>query len=593
MGLIAASCGRRARRRVVLAACLAICMAPAAGSCDSRPANASADETVIHAGQRGPQMNVDFIGNATRLDTLLGLRSPATLEAVKRGAVTGPTAGFFRQRYPHYRQFRIGNLFVGYRCTALDFDELVLRGDDGRLQYRFGQTLDMLQMMLDAGIKPHLALTGTPFALVPAGETPLRHPAYGCVNAPAIDLSKAEPRDRMPEWWQLQDAFLGALEKRFGKDELRSWTFATWTEPMNPRGKLAHLVMPAHLLAAGRHDEAVATLLAASIDVAMRHGVRIRLGNLAGPVTTDYPRLIAEIAKLPRGRAYLDYLEGYAVSRYRTVAGADIGHQLDAAFKLLDDARMPPKPLYVDELGDLAGRDGVEPFHAASGLEGGRFAARALARVFSRQDGTPRAPRSVAFWRNQIEPRGRQLFSRPDDYLETPASHAIDLFATMNGHARVAVTNSGDEVLAGWRDDQVKIIMLPRAAAGQEADGTPPRRIAVTGLRAGAEHAITTTTVGSLQGNPIAAFLDGKPDHLQDTHGRFARRGGEWRLASPYWESCYYEERADCAWREKARDIEHPQVRSWRGRSDAEGTLHLVLPADDAAIMLIDVAATR
>jgi hypothetical protein len=307
-------------------------------------------------------------------------------------------------------------------------------------------------------------------------------------------------------------------------------------------------------------------------------------------VKTDYPRLIAEIAKFPRGRAYLDYIDGYAISRYRTQPGADIGRQLDAAITLLDNPAMPAKPLYIDELGDLAGGDGAEPFQAASGLEGARFVASALERVYNRQDGSPRVPRSVAFWRDQIEPRPRKLFTQPEAYLKTPASHVTDMFASMTGYARLPVTGVQRQVIAGRRDGLIKAILLSEAPAHGTAVAARTRSLAIAGLRAKADYSITLTEVGRVQGNPISAFLNGRPDHLQDTQGRFARRNSEWELASPYWESCYYDEREACAWRQKARDIEAPLLRKTRMRSDAEGRLRIAMTVDEAAIVMLDVA---
>ena len=547
----------------------------------------------VDARQPGPTMNVDFIGNATRLDTLLGVRNAAALAAMPANPRTAPAADYFRTRYPHYQQFRVGNIFVGYECTASDLDELVVRGPDGRPQYRFGQTLDMLQLMLSAGIKPHLALTGTPRALVPAGEAPLKHPNYGCVNAPPMDLSQGNVRERMPEWWQLQDAFLAALIQRFGKAEVQSWTFATWTEPWNPGRKLAHLVLPADVVQAGRHDEGVATLVAASIDAAMKHDLRIRIGNLAGSVQTEYPKLVAAIARLPRGKSYLDYIDGYAISRYRTQGGSDIGRQLDAAFALLDNPAMPAKPLYLDEFGDLAGPDGAEPFQGASGLDGARFASVVLGRVFSRQNGSVRVPRGVAFWRDQIEPRPRNIFTQPQAHLKSAASHVTDFFASINGHARLPARGPADQVLAGQRDGRVKVLLLPDARDDGDAAQPQTRALAVSGLRAGVSYEVTLSEVSRLRGNPISAFLGGSAGYRQDAQGRFKSAGGRWALASPQSEACYYDENASCAWREKAREIEAPLVRSSRIRVDGDGVLRTSMVVDEAGIVMVDVAPAR
>jgi len=543
--------------------------------------------------QPGATLNVDFIGNATRLDTLLGLRNAASLAAARANPASAPGAEFFRSLYPHYRQFRIGNVFVGYECTASDLDELVVRRADGRLEYRFDQTLDMVQLMVSAGLKPHLALTGTPRALVPAGEALMKHPNYGCVNAPPIDLSKRSVRDRMPEWWQLQDAFFGALIQRFGKAEVQSWTFATWTEPWNPGRKLAHLVLPQDMVRAGRHDEGVATLLAASIDAAMKHGLQIRIGNLAGAVNLEYPKLLAEIAKLPLGKSYINHISGYAVSRYRTKGGADIGRQIDAAFVLLANPAMPPKPLYLDEFGDLAGPDGAEPFQGASGMDGARFVSTVLERVFSRQDGSARVPASVAFWRDQIEPRPRNVFSQPQAHLKSASSHVIDFFASLNGHARLPARGPVHQVLAGQRDGKLKVLLLPDA--GDEGDVVRPqtRTLALHGLRPGASYDVRLSEVSHLRGNPISAFLDGSAGYRQDNTGRFKAEGGRWVLASQQAEACYYDENAACAWRQKARGVEAPLVRASRINVDSDGVLRTSMVVDEAGIVMVDAIPIR
>lgn len=542
----------------------------------------------VDAGRPGPVMAVEFIGNSTRLDTLLGLRGPADLDAARAGRA-GPPPDFFRTRYPHYRQFRVGNTFLGYQCAGSDFDELVEIGKEGQVRYRFGQTLDMLQLMLKSGVKPHLALTGTPRALVPRNEKPIHHRNYGCVNAPPMDLSKGTVRERMPEWWALQDAFLGALVERFGVAEVRSWTFATWTEPLNPERKSTHLVLPKDIVQAGQHDEGVATLLATSIDVAMKHGLRIRLGNMAGHVQEAYPAIVAQIARLPRGRAYLDYIDAYGISRYRTKAGADIGLQVDSALSLLTDPRMPAKGLYIDELGDLAGLDGVQPFPGATGLDGARQLAAVLARVFERQDGSTRVPRGVAFWRDQIEPRPRKAFSQTDSYLRTASSHVIDLFADLIGLSRLPTWGPAHRIVAGSGDGHVKVLVLPSSLAIHgDAPVSQTRTVSVRGLRPGIRYEITQTEVGRDNGNPISVFLEGSSGAMQDARGRFRPEGGKLEL-TPRWEACYYDEDASCAWRQKARAHEAPRVLSSSLRADRAGVLTLTLVVDEAAVVMLDL----
>ena len=364
---------------------------------------------LVDAGNPGPVFDIDFIGNASRLNAFLGVSSSSEILHDETRFVTSSSKEYIQARFPYFRAIRVGNLFFGYECSGANFQELAVRGSDGKFRYQFEETIQLIEELLRSGLKPHFALTGIPKAMVPDGEAVITHPAYGCVNAPELDWSKSVPKERARDWWQLQDAFMRALIARFGKDEVKTWEFATWTEPRNLEGRNhGHLVLPESVIQAGRHDEAVATIIAASIDVAMSHDVPIHIGNFAGPVEQIYPKVIDEIRRFPQGEAYLKYISGYAISRYRVMPEQDIGQMVDNAFNLLSNPTMPNKPLFIDEFGELILDDGMRPFKMASSLERGVFVGTLLARVFNRQDGSKRVPKKVAFW-NMVSPRGASL----------------------------------------------------------------------------------------------------------------------------------------------------------------------------------------
>jgi hypothetical protein len=328
----------------------------------------------------------------------------------------------------------------------------------------------------------------------------------------------------------------------------------------------------------------------------MKHKLRIRIGNLSGQVETEYPVLMREIAKFPRGKEYLAYIDGYAISRYRTQPQQGIGRMLDAAFALLTDSEMPDKPLYVDELGDLSGDDSVRPFAPASGLAGAHFVSVALERIYRRQDGTPRSPRGVAFWRDEIAPRPRDTFNRPEAYLNTPTGHVIGMFAALRGAVHLPVAGPAYLAIAGASQDRVTAILLAPANGAAQLSAGPveqARSVTIEGLEANTIFAVRITEVGRVRGNPISAFLEGAPGLAQDGKGRFTSAHGEWKLASPHWQACYFEEDASCAWRRKAREIEVPAVRVSRVETDAGGKLRIGMKVDTAAIVMVEVTVKR
>jgi len=544
---------------------------------------------VVDAGEPGPVFDIDFVGNTSRLNAFLGVSSSSEILSDETRFATSSPKEYIQARFPYFRAIRIGNLFFGNECSGADFQELALRDSDGKFRYQFEETIQLIDELLRSGLKPHFALTGIPRAMVPDGEAVITHPIFGCVNAPALDWSKSKPKERARDWWQLQDAFMRALIARFGKDEVKTWEFATWTEPLNPEGRNnAHLVLPEAVIKAGRHDEAVATIIAASIDVAMAHGLPIHIGNFAGPVEQAYPKVIDEIRRFPQGEAYLKYISGYAISRYRVKPEQNIGRSVDKAFNLLSNPTMPDKPLFIDEFGELILDDGVRPFKMASSLERGVFVGTLLARVFNRQDGSGRVPKQVAFWNMDIPSRGMFTFSQFDDYLKTPATNVIAMFASLKGHRKLQVPTSPLQAVAGTKDGRTKIILIADdnvvGGAGASSDSGA---IEIRGLKADANYQVKTYTINAYNGNPLSVFLEGEQDYRDDV--RFAAVDGEWKLASQHWEQCFFDEIEECAWRERAHLVDEPFLRKEQSMTDAFGVLRVSVDLTGSAAVMVDV----
>lgn len=543
----------------------------------------------------GPVFNINFVGNTSRLNAFLGVSSGSEILHDEKRFATSSSKVYAQTHFPYFHAIRVGNLFFGYECTGANFQELAVRGKDGKLRYQFDETIQLIDELLRSGLKPSFALTGIPKALIPDGEAVITHPAYGCVNAPAIDWSKSEPKERARDWWQLQDAFMRALIAHFGKDEVKTWEFATWTEPLNAEGKKnAHLVLPESVIKAGRHDEAVATIIAASVDVAMLHDLPIHIGNFAGAIEQDYPKIIAQIRHFSKGEEYLKYIDGYAISRYRVKPAQDIGKMVDSAFNLLNNPEMPDKPLFIDEFGELTGDDGIRPFQQASSLEGAAFVGTVLARVFNRQDGSARVPKSVAFWNTGITSRAKFTFSQFDDYLKTPDTNVIAMFASLNGYNKLNAPKSPLQSVAGVKDGRTKIIFIadnkhfemPKKQSESDADTVT---VAIRGLKQNTSYQVEISTINGHYGNPLSVFLGSELDYRHDPKQRFTSVGGEWKFSSTHWSQCFFDEMKDCAWREQARLVESPLLQKKQAKTDSSGVLNLPVDLTGSAAVMVDV----
>jgi hypothetical protein len=386
-----------------------------------------------------------------------------------------------------------------------------------------------------------------------------------------------------------------ALISRFGKEEVKTWEFATWTDPLNPEGKNnAHMVLPKSVLKAGQHDEAVATIIATSIDVAMTHDLPIHIGNFAGAVEQNYPKIIGEIRRFPKGDAYLEYINGYAISRYKVKPGQDIGKMLQKAFSLLENPDMPNKPLFIDEFGDLIGDDGVKPLKSASSLKDAFFVGKLLARVFNRYDGQARTPRRVAFWNSGITSRAKYNFSQFDDYLKSPATNVIAMFASLNGYNKLLVPSKSIELAAGVKNGRIKIILIPDENLKGNEDRRPiiaadTLEIKFNGLKPNANYQVSATSIDAQHGNSLAVYLGGEADYRQDKTQRIAKIDGEWKFSSKYWEQCFFDEIKGCVWREKAHLIDSPLIRNEQSTTDATGALTVSMFLPEVAAAMVDV----
>jgi|GEM_PF-5076696 len=558
------------------------------------PQLSDSSELIVDIHKAGPKFDIDFVGNTSRLNAFLGISSGTEILHDDTRFPTAYPKEYIQKRFPNFHAIRVGNLFFGYDCLGADFQELAVRGQDGKLRYHFEETIQLIDELLRSGLKPHFALTGLPKAMVPVGEAVISHPVYGCVNAPAFDWSKSEPKDRVREWWRLQDAFVQALIAHFGKDEVKTWEFATWTEPLNPTGKKnAHLVLPESVMKAGRHDEAVATIIAASIDVAMLNGLAIHIGNFSGAIEHAYPRIISEIRRLPKGEAYLNYINGYAISRYRVKPAQDIGNLVDRAFNLLNNPEMPDKPLFIDEFGELTGDDGIKPFKRNPSLEGAVFVGTVLARVFNRQDGSARVPKSVAFWDAGISSRAKFTFSQFDDHLKTPATNVTAMFASLNGYNKLNILKSRLQSVAGVKDGRTKIILIMdkkhlEMPEKQSVIDAVTDTIAIRGLKENTGYQVEISKIDGHYGNPLSVFLGNELDYRHDPKQRFTSVDGEWKFSSTHWSRCFFDEIKDCAWRKEARLVESPLLRKTQSLTDGSGVLRVSVDMAGAVAIMVD-----
>lgn len=95
----------------------------------------------------------------------------------------------------------------------------VARANNGKLVYHWGKIDRLYSALLRAGVKPIVELSFMPTALASGKQTVFFY--HGNITMP----------QSMAQWSSFITAFVGHLERRFGRAEVRSWYFEVWNEP--------------------------------------------------------------------------------------------------------------------------------------------------------------------------------------------------------------------------------------------------------------------------------------------------------------------------------------------------------------------------
>ncbi|HEY1217179.1 MAG TPA: hypothetical protein VGE93_26430, partial [Bryobacteraceae bacterium] len=168
---------------------------------------------------------------------LLGSACDATPRArhvlVDVGQSSGPVDRFFdlsvgsdfpgtliREDSQAQLQLAVHELGFRYiRFHAIFHDVLgTVRMQDGAVSYDWSKIDHLYDGLLATNIKPFVELGFTPKALATSGN----HIFYWDGNT-----SHPDPTG----WRELVSAFVGHLEQRYGRDEVRTWYFEVWNEP--------------------------------------------------------------------------------------------------------------------------------------------------------------------------------------------------------------------------------------------------------------------------------------------------------------------------------------------------------------------------
>jgi len=472
--MIPSSLATRSSRLVLGAACLvalAVCW-----SCGGAPAKPFPAELTIDASAAGdPIPRIWTGGNGSSLVWWFSDNAGwhVGTQIVDR---------WMKRNYPSIERVREGNLFYSDDCRLWDgltsASEWMQISADGHLPSgRIGKFDDYLANLLASGVKPHLALTGTPPPFVPANPTCTK--TYQNVGDPPTDMAG---------WGDLVKDLMVHVHQQFPAEDMTSWLWTTWTEP---DGEGHFVGRPA--------DTAAMAVQAARAVREANAGAKLRFGNFMRPIDTSVVPVLQKTA----ASVSLEELPGVGLSVYTTQADDVTGFEekLRTMRASLEAAGAGSLPLHIDETGILAIPTGnwlsatMDPFHGGPD----QYAASWMAKVM--QLYLQEKVASVSRW-------------QMDDYLKMPWApqdtsqwiklgryNVIDLYDTLVDAADPSQPVRALPVSGGRADDnadvyvqgvagkdettgEVKLLMFHHRAMGAPAGSAANATVTFTGLDA-------------------------------------------------------------------------------------------------------------
>lgn len=489
-------------------------------------------------------MNIEFRGNESNGKAFYDPLDPN---------VSQLPVGYFQNHYPLFKSVRLGNTFFGYECfknTVVDpaVDISVAKKDAyGNITYNFDQLKGYYREMLRAGVYPLVTLTGFPKDLYLPNTHIYSRDAYGCTTVPPINFTKLLPKERMPQFAKLLREYFRALKADpvLGPS-LSKWNFATWAEPFSrmardENGNLkadqyGHLIMDhatqdRYAAWAGvpndRSDvfleevqvEAIATLIATTISVAMDEGVSIHLGNFAGN-PEELQKVMTRIQQFSNGSAIADYAKAASFSKYSLVSEptGKVAGMIHMIRKFNSD--VPYNETYINELGIKGFDQDDDVWESEPSLWGGIYFARALENVFNLYNPAQRSITKINFWHDNLFflPRNFERSLRFDDYLKKPAFHAMNFFSQLKGLRRLSMTSTEPERigLVGGRFEKTlnsRFIVFNEGVYEDTFDvSTRDSKTRIVRFRIGGfpglkDYSVTVQKVDRNFGNPVKDFF--------------------------------------------------------------------------------------
>ncbi len=422
---------------------------------------------------------------------------------------------WFKNNFPFISHIRFGNFLFGHCGVAswaqnLNLEEMI---EWNGMQYdnHFGQLQSYIANVIKSGVRPHIALTGTPVHLYNrtinlANYDNTSTPSY-CGQFGHIAMP---PNSQYPfDWQTMVGDLLDMFANQYGWPEIEKWRWTTWTE-LDGSGHFKGTTKEA------RDIVRMSRNIFEWHEDNRQRNMDFRLGNFINPTSTDGIEHIKNIiyGLQSEGVDIWDEMPGVGISVYQ-LPGTHFDQMvagLDNMYSILDDARprLINLPVHIDELGILGVTKNGSPKATYKG-DPTMYGASWHIRMIKTPLNHNLRVYSTYYWHPNFY-LDRRTFDALENWVKLPSMSAIRMLDEISGMERLTdrtcTSNNCLDFLATRSTDGNEINVLPfRHVSDFDAQGVFNDSVCFESLENNQNYLVSKYTIGELGNNAFSTLM--------------------------------------------------------------------------------------
>ncbi|MDJ0837171.1 MAG: hypothetical protein QNK37_11690 [Acidobacteriota bacterium] len=351
--------------------------------------------------------------------------------------VAGYPANWLKNNFPFFTHIRFGNFLFGHcdipSWAPSDLEEIYIWNGTG-YNTNFGQLTEWTANVLDAGLKPHITLTGTPVHLMDRTVNLATYDQTGTFGGDCGNFSHiAEAPVYGSNWQNMVEDLVTHFAQTYGRSQVASWRWTTWTEPDVTGHFQGTMAQMKNIV--GYTENAFA-----AANAGQSSQVPLRLGNFVLDRGFSWPGYLLDNSNLNEIG-----LSVYALDRTNNpVTTGDLLTDLDTLAASLAARGTPNLGVHVDELG-LLYVNNVATSNTYEGLHGAAWLAKMLQAFMD----TSLNIKTVSIWHRSLFNYSAQ---HPNNWVKFPSYEVLAWYDELVGGKRLTTVGNPGSSSNYWRE---------------------------------------------------------------------------------------------------------------------------------------------